>query len=217
MQRWMRGYGSGLPKQPDIVILDLDGRESFVIIDVKTIDPAGSSALSTLHTASRRLAHHDRVARQSAVDYFGTPPSPPPGLRARHVAFAVSTFGSLGADAQSLLELVARTTGDATPRSLLSELSWSTSSFVRFARQAVTMEIRRSLASSLRGLEPAFAARVAQAAVPPSGGTPPGPDSMFDVFVPPVVGAAGPSGVVPPAVPGVVVDVLAPVVQTAGP
>ena len=79
------------------------------------------------------------------------------------------------------------------------------------------MEIRRSLASSLRGLEPAFAARVAQAAVPPSGGTPPGPDSMFDVFVSPVVGAAGPSGVVPPAVPGVVVDVLAPVVQTAGP
>ena len=23
MQRWMRGYGSGLPKQPDIVICDL--------------------------------------------------------------------------------------------------------------------------------------------------------------------------------------------------
>ena len=67
------------------------------------------------------------------------------------------------------------------------------------------MEIRRSLASSLRGLEPAIAARVAQAAVPPSGGAPQGPDSIFDVFVPPVDGVADPSGVVPPTEPGVVV------------
>ena len=215
MQRWMRGYGSGLPKQPDIVLADLDGRESFVIVDVKTIDPAGSSALSTLHTDSSRLAHHDRVARQSAVDYFGSPPSPPPGMRVRHVAFAVSTFGSLGTDAQALLELVSRTAGDAVPRSLLSELSWSTSSFTRFARQAVTMEIRRSLASSLRGLEPAVAARVAQAAAPPLGGAPSGPDSVFDVFVPRVDGVSGPSGVVDHAVSGV--DVRAPVAQAAGP
>jgi hypothetical protein len=62
----------------------------------------------------------------------------PPGMRVRHVAFAVSTFGSIGTDAQALLELVARSACDAVPRSLLSETSWSTSSFVRFARQAVT-------------------------------------------------------------------------------
>ena len=85
-------------------------------------------------------------------------------MRVRHVAFAVSTFGSLGADAQALLKLVARTASDAVPRSLLSETSWSTSSFIRFARQAVTLELRRSLASSLRGLEPAIATRIAQAA-----------------------------------------------------
>ena len=137
----------------------------------------------------------------------------PPGMRVRHVAFAVSTFGSLGTDAQALLELVARTAGDAVPRSLLSETSWSTSSFVRFARQAVTLEIRRSLASSLRGLEPAVATRVAQAAAPPSG-APPGPDTMFDVFVPGVVGVPGPSGAGPGAVPGV--SVVVPVAQVAG-
>ena len=66
--------------------------------------------------------------------------------------------------------------------------------------------LSRDLSSQrLRGLEPAIATRVAQAAAPPSG-APPGPDTMFDVFVPGVVGApAGPSGVVPGAVPGVTV------------
>ena len=93
--------------------------------------------------------------------------------------------------------------------------SWSTSSFTRFARQAVTMEIRRSLASSLRGLEPAVAARVAQAAALPLGGAPSGPDSVFDVFVPRVDGVSGPSGVVDHAVSGV--DGRAPVAQAAGP
>ena len=77
----------------------------------------------------------------------------------------------------------------------------------------MTLEIRRSLASSLRGLEPAVATRVAQAAAPPSG-APPGPDTMFDVFVPGVVGVPGPSGAGPGAVPGV--SVVVPVAQVAG-
>ena len=76
------------------------------------------------------------------------------------------------------------------------------------------MEIRRSLASSLRGLEPVAAARVAQAAAPPHGGAPLGPDSVFDMFVPHVGGAAGPSGVDRCAVSDV--DVRAPVTQAAG-
>ena len=71
------------------------------------------------------------------------------------------------------------------------------------------------LASSPCGLEPAVAARVAQAAAPPSG-APPGPDTMFDIFVPGdiLVGAPGPSGVVPGVVPGV--GVAVPVAQVAG-
>ena len=77
------------------------------------------------------------------------------------------------------------------------------------------MEVRRSLASSLRGLEPAVAARVAQAAAPSQGGAPLGPDSVFDVFVPHAGGAAGPSGVDARAVSGA--DVRAPVTQAAGP
>ena len=97
------------------------------------------------------------------------------------------------------------------------------------ARGEVGVDATTLFPPSLRGL-PVHAVRVhghvpnddeanliAQAAVPPSGGALPGPDSMFDVFVPPAAGAAGPSGVASPAVSGVVVDVLAPVVQTAGP
>eukprot|EP00966_Prymnesium_polylepis_P033897 788264-Prymnesium_polylepis.1 len=164
------------------------------------IDAAGPTALATHRTDSRRLAAHAHVARCSAADYFGTPSIPPAGCRLRHVAFAVSTFGSLGPDAQALLEPMARTAGPAVPRALSGEFTWSASSFVRFARQAVTMELRRSLAMSLRGLEPAAASRCIQVAAPPQG-PPPGPDSMFDVFHDPS-GAAVPlvAAVVPPLV-----------------
>ena len=107
--------------------------------------------------------------------------------------------GSLGPIAKALLELVAQTAGPAVPRSLSGEFSWSASSFARFARQAVTMELRRSLAMSLRGLVPTAAARCILAAAPPQG-PPPGPDSMFDVFRDPSGAAVPPVATVRPHV-----------------
>jgi hypothetical protein len=65
--------------------------------------------------------------------------------------------------------------------------------------------LRRFVALSLRS-------RLALPKVP--SGAPPGPDTIFDVFVPGVVGAPGPSGVVPGAVPGV--SAAVPVAQVAG-
>ena len=77
MRQWMLTHGSALPKQPDIVVRDLDGRGSWTLIDIKTTDVAGPTALSRLHTSTSRLFAHARIAEQSTRDYFGTPPTPP--------------------------------------------------------------------------------------------------------------------------------------------
>ena len=169
---WMLRHGSGLPKQPDIVVLDLDGRGSWTLIDIKTTDVAGPSALATLHTSTTRLSAHTAIAARSLREYFGTPPTPPPGCRFRCVAFVVSTFGSIGSEGQTLLDLVARQTGESLPPSLAAEISWSASTFAGFARQAVTMALRRSLAGSLAGFTHGEAAACA---VPDPAPDPVGP------------------------------------------
>ena len=172
MRLWMRRHGSDLPKQPDIVVLDLDGRGSWTLIDIKTTDVAGPSALATLHTSTTRLSAHTAIAARSLREYFGTPPTPPPGCRFRCVAFVVSTFGSIGSEGQTLLDLVARQTGESLPPSLAAEISWSASTFAGFARQAVTMALRRSLAGSLAGFTHGEAAACA---VPDPAPDPVGP------------------------------------------
>jgi len=51
MHQWMLRYGAILPKQPDIVIADLDGRGSFTLVDIKTLDPAGPTFIARHGTA----------------------------------------------------------------------------------------------------------------------------------------------------------------------
>ena len=45
MHQWMLRYGAILPKQPDLVIADLDGRGSFTLIDIKTMGPTSPTFL----------------------------------------------------------------------------------------------------------------------------------------------------------------------------
>ena len=71
------------------------------------------------------------------------------GPRIRLVTFAVSVFGSFGAQAQTLLAAVARRCGRSVPCSLLDEASWATPSFAPYARATVTLTLRRSLAHSV--------------------------------------------------------------------
>lgn len=196
MHQWMLRYGAILPKQPDIVIADLDGRGSFTLVDIKTLDPAGPTFIARHGTAQHRLAAHALVSRRSARDYFGPDATPPARLRLRLVTFAISTFGSLGPEAEALLGLVARLSGSSVPRSLADEFSWSASSFVRFARQAVVLALRRSLAASLRDFSPPGDPSVDCMVVPDSD-PPQDPDSMFDAPAVPSahvrVGPVGPS------------------------
>ena len=66
---------------------------------------------------------------------------------------------------------MARQTGESLPPSLAAEISWSASTFAGFARQAVTMALRRSLAGSLAGFTrgEAAACAVHDPAPDPSG------------------------------------------------
>ena len=58
----------------------------------------------------------------------------------RVATFAVSTFGALGSQAQTLLTRLASLTGRTLPASLIPESTWAAPLFAPFARQAVTLE-----------------------------------------------------------------------------
>jgi hypothetical protein len=151
------------------------------LIDIKVTDSAGPSALSRLHTDRVRLAAHSQIVRQSAVDYWGVSRTPPSRSRMRLVTFVVSTFAALGPDAQALLAAVDRYCGSTLPASLRDEATWAAPCLTVFARQAVTLELRRSLASALRdSFSDSERAGCFVPAAPPADPPPVGPDHVFD-------------------------------------
>ena len=83
-------------------------------------------------------------------EYFGPSRRPPPGARMRVVTFVISTFGSLGAQAQNLIKDIGRRTNLFVPFSLSHETSWATSSITTFLRSALTFQVRKRVAVILR-------------------------------------------------------------------
>ena len=61
----------------------------------------------------------------------------------RVVTFVISTFGSLGAQAQALIKDIDRRTNLFVPFSLAHETSWATSSITTFLRSALTFQVRK--------------------------------------------------------------------------
>jgi len=70
----------------------------------------------------------------------------------RVVTFVVSTFGSLGAqaEAQALIKDIGRRTNLFVPFSLAHETSWAISSITTFLRSALTFQVRKRVAVILR-------------------------------------------------------------------
>ena len=58
-----------------------------------------------------------------------------------------STFGSFSPEAHSLLRALSHRSGSSVPPSLVEEASWAAPRFAPFARQALSLTVRRSLAS----------------------------------------------------------------------
>ena len=124
-----------------------------VLIDIKTIDTAGPTWISTAHTDTSRLAAHRVKEEEGPAEYF--PSADPrqacgPGTSMRLVTFVVSTFGALGAQAQSLISTLSTRAGRAVPSSLLDQTSWATPTLAPFVRMTMTMAVRRQIAHGVR-------------------------------------------------------------------
>ena len=140
--------GAFLLKTPDLILPGFDGPRTFTLVDINVIDPA---AASYVNMTSRSPLHRHRALEVAGPrDYFGPSRRPPPGARMRVITFVISTFGSLGAQAQALITDIAKRTNHFVPPSLSHESSWATSSTTSFLRSALTFQVRKRVAAMLR-------------------------------------------------------------------
>ena len=167
-----------LGHRPDLVLEDVDGPGTYVIVDVKLLDAAGPTWIRTRHTDRTRRAAHLDLQRRWQRDYFRHYPSGEAPSGVRLVVFSISTFGALGPDALALLRTLSRRSGRTVPPSLLEEASWATPVFASFARMSLTLSMRRSLALRLReaGVTESEARGLARQPAP----GPEDPDRAFD-------------------------------------
>ena len=103
-----------------MVVQGFDGVGTYLVIDVKTLDPSGDTHRVVSHTDSERLAAHARVERDCARDEYG--PLPP---RLRLLVLTVSVFGSFGRPAHAFFAELSRRTGGAVPPPLLTSATWA--------------------------------------------------------------------------------------------
>jgi len=150
MSSFRQREGACLLETPDLhlVLQDFHAPRSFTIIDIKIVDPSAASYVKA--TAKSALHRHRALETAGPRDYFGPSRRPPPGARIRVVTFVISTFGSLGAQAQALIKDIDRRTNLFVPFSLAHETSWATSSITTFLRSALTFQVRKRVAVILR-------------------------------------------------------------------
>ena len=149
MTSFRRHEGAFLLKTPDLVIPDLDAPRSFTLIDIKIVDPAAASYNDM--TPKSAIHRHRALETAGPRDYFGPSRRPLPGARMRVVTFVISTFGSLGAQAQALIKDIDRSTSNLfVPPTLAHEASWATISIISFIRSALTFQVRKCVAVILR-------------------------------------------------------------------
>ena len=161
-----------------LVLEDVDGPGTCVIVDVKLLDAAGPTWIRTRHTDRTRRAAHLDLQRQWQRAYFRHFPSGEAPAGVRLVVFSISTFGAFGPDALALLRTLSRRSGRTVPPSLLEEASWATPVFASFARMSLSLSMRRSLAYRLReaGVTESAARVLARQPAP----VPEDPDRAFD-------------------------------------
>ena len=169
-------HGAGLAHRPDIVVRGMDGAmDSYVLIDIKTFDPAGASHRVHERTFEVRGAAHAHVHRLCVTEYGALPP------RMRLVPFCASVFGAIGQAGQRFLAELGRRAGGAVPTPLLDLATWATPMLAPLARMAMTTALRRGLAEAVcRHWRRAPRARVPHFVPPPRAGDDDGDDDDSD-------------------------------------
>jgi hypothetical protein len=69
MDQWMQN--NPISHAPDIVLRDYDKPNSYVLLDIKTLDAAGPSHVATHHTDRSRLSAHLAIATHSRRNQYG--------------------------------------------------------------------------------------------------------------------------------------------------
>ena len=176
LDHFMATHGAGLAHRPDIVVRGMDGAmDSYVLIDIKTFDPAGASHRVHERTFEVRGAAHAHVHRLCVAEYGTLPP------RMRLVPFCVSVFGAIGQAGQRFLAELGRRAGGAVPTPLLDLATWATPMLAPLARMAMTTALRRGLAEAVcRHWRRAPRARVPHFVPPPRAGDDDGDDDDSD-------------------------------------
>ena len=119
--------GAFLLKTPDLLLTDFDAPRSSAIVDIKIVDSSAAACYVNsqhhLQISSSRHTEPWRLPVPVTTLYFGPSRRPPPGARMRVVTFVVSTFGSLGAqaEAQALIKVIG-SSADAPTSSCLFHL-----------------------------------------------------------------------------------------------
>ena len=142
VDQWMQSHP--ISHAPDIIIRDYDGPNSFILIDIKTLDAAGSAHIGAHHTDRARLTAHLAIAASSRRHQYG---DIAPGMRL--IIIAISTCGAINSEGIDFISDLAKRTDNSIPLALLDQASWAAPRLAPMIRMALGFAVRRGLAAAV--------------------------------------------------------------------
>ena len=142
VDQWMQGHP--ISHVPDIILHDYDGPNSFVLIDIKTLDAAGSAHIAAHHTDRARLSAHLAIAAHSRRNQYGDI-----GPNMRIVIIAISTCGAINSEGIDFISHLAKRTDNSIPPALLHQASLAAPRLAPMIRMALGFAVRRGLAAAV--------------------------------------------------------------------
>jgi hypothetical protein len=142
IDQWMQN--NPISHAPDIVLRDYDKPNSYVLIDIKTLDAPGPTHIATHHTDRSRLAAHLAIATHSRRNQYG---DISPNMRL--VILAISTCGAINTEGIDFISQLARRTDNSIPPALFEQASWAAPKLAPMIRMALGFAVRRGLAAAI--------------------------------------------------------------------
>ena len=161
VDQWMQGHP--ISHAPDIILHDYDGPNSFVLIDIKTLDAAAPSHVAAHHTDRARLTAHLAIAAHSRRHQYG---DIAPNMRL--VIIAISACGAINSEGIDFISHLAKRNDNSIPPALLDQASWAAPRLAPMIRMALGFAVRRGLAAAVYHWWRRSHAFVQRPPVPPS-------------------------------------------------
>ena len=142
VDQWMQNHS--ISHVPDIILHDYDRPNSFVLIDIKTLDAAGAAHIAAHHTDRARMSAHLAIAAHSRRNQYGDI-----GPNMRLIIIAISTCGAINSEGIDFISHLARRTDNSIPPALLHQASWAAPRLAPMIRMALGFAVRRGLAAAV--------------------------------------------------------------------